>query len=56
MDVIESQVDPESDSFKQNAEHNRALAAELRTRVAQVRNGGGEQARQRHAGHGRWFV
>ncbi len=56
MDVIESQVDPESDSFKQNAERNRALAAELRARVAQVRGGGGEQARQRHAEQGKLFA
>ncbi len=56
MDVIESQVDPESDAFKQNAEHNRALVAELRTRMAQVRQGGDEQARQRHADQGKLFA
>ncbi|MFC1463926.1 MAG: carboxyl transferase domain-containing protein [Candidatus Brachytrichaceae bacterium NZ_4S206] len=56
MDVIESQVDPESVSFKQNAAHNRALAKALRERLALVRQGGGTQARARHAEQGKMFV
>lgn len=56
MDVIVSQVDPNADSFKQNAEHHRALAAELRARLAQVRQGGDAQARQRHAEQGKLFA
>ncbi|MCL6511906.1 MAG: methylcrotonoyl-CoA carboxylase [Anaerolineae bacterium] len=56
MDVIESQVDPNADTFKRNAEHHRALAAELRARLAQVRQGGDAQARRRHAEQGKLFV
>ena len=56
MDVIKSQVDPNADTFKRNAEHHRALAAELRARLAQVRQGGDAQARRRHAEQGKLFV
>src|SRR5688572_20827699 len=56
MDILESQLDPQSEPFQQNVAHNRALAEELRARLAQVRQGGGEQARQRHAEQGKLFV
>jgi acetyl-CoA carboxylase carboxyltransferase component len=52
MDVIESQVDTRDERFMANAAHHRALAAELRARIAQARQGGGAkyQARQREQG------
>lgn len=56
MDILESTIDPTSDAFLRNAEHNRALAAELRARLAQVRQGGGEKAQTRHAEQGKLFV
>jgi len=56
MQPIQSNINPRSDEFKRNAEHNRALAAELRERLAEVRAGGGEKYRQRHEEQGKLFV
>jgi 3-methylcrotonyl-CoA carboxylase beta subunit len=56
MDSIESSIDPQTDQFQQNAAHNRLLAQELRQRMAQVQQGGGEKARARHAEQGKLFV
>src|SRR5690606_25873701 len=56
MQPIQSNINPRSDEFKRNAEHNRALAAELRERLAEVRAGGGEKYRQRHEDQGKLFV
>ncbi|MBL8134817.1 MAG: methylcrotonoyl-CoA carboxylase [Anaerolineae bacterium] len=56
MDVIESQIDPQDERFQTNAAHHRALAAELRARLALVRAGGGEQYQQRHREQGKLFV
>src|SRR5260221_7968728 len=56
MDVIESQIDPQNDIFRENAAFHRTLAGELRQRLAQVRQGGGEKYQQRHAEQGKLFV
>ncbi len=48
MDILESLIDPQSPEFQANAAHNRALVQELKERLEQVRQGGGEKARQRH--------
>ncbi len=56
MDVIESQVNPQDAGFLDNAAYHRGLAEELRQRLAQVRQGGGEKYRQRHAEQGKLFV
>src|SRR5688500_336658 len=56
MDSISSAIDPQSPEFKANAEHHRALAAELKKRLALVRQGGGEKYRQRHEEQGKLFV
>ena len=56
MDIIESQIDPASAEFQSNAEHNRKLVAELRERLAQVRQGGGALAQTRHTEQGKLFV
>ncbi len=56
MTIIETQLNPSDEQFKQNAAHNRALADELRERLAQVRQGGGERAQQRHAEQNKLFV
>jgi len=42
--------------FWENAEHNRALSAILRERLALVRLGGGEKYQQRQAEQGKRFV
>ena len=48
MTVLHSDINPRSDEFRANAEAMRALVDDLRERVGEVRQGGGEQARQRH--------
>jgi len=56
MERIESHVDPRSAEFLANAEHHRALAGELRERLARVRKGGGAEAVARHTSRGKLFV
>ncbi len=56
MQVLESNLDPQSESFQRNAEFQRGLAQELRTRLALVRQGGGTKAQARHAEQGKLFV
>ena len=56
MDVIETHVNPDDDRFRGAAAHNRALAAELRERLALVRAGGGPQYQQRQRDQGKLFV
>ena len=56
METLSSALDPNSDEFKTNAEHNHALAVELKKRLALVRQGGGEKYRQRHEEQGKLFV
>ncbi|MCS7269175.1 MAG: carboxyl transferase domain-containing protein [Geminicoccaceae bacterium] len=53
MSVIRSQLDPRSDRFRANAERNRALARELRERLAEAAAGGDERARKRHRERGK---
>ena len=54
--ILESQLNPTDPQFRENVAHHRALAEELRERLAQVRSGGGEGSRQRHAEQGKLFV
>jgi 3-methylcrotonyl-CoA carboxylase beta subunit len=56
METLESQLKVHDEQFRQNAAHNRALAEELRSRLALVRQGGGEKARQRHEERNKLFV
>ena len=51
--VLDTKFAPESEAARANAAHNRALADELRGRVAQAALGGGEKSRERHAGRGK---
>src|SRR5918912_3532656 len=53
MAVLESRVDPSSAEFLANREHTLALVAELRARLAQVRQGGGDEAVRRHRKRGK---
>ncbi len=55
-EIIDSHISPQDDRSRQNADANRALAQELRERLAQVRQGGGEKYRQRHSEQGKLFV
>ncbi|HEY4645071.1 MAG TPA: carboxyl transferase domain-containing protein [Steroidobacteraceae bacterium] len=56
MTVIQSEVDPESDNFRCNAEANRALAHDLRRLVARISEGGSAEARERHRSRGKLLV
>jgi 3-methylcrotonyl-CoA carboxylase beta subunit len=56
MEVLDSHLDPQDPQFQANAAHNRALAEQLRGRLAQIRGGGGELAQQRHREQGKLFV
>jgi 3-methylcrotonyl-CoA carboxylase beta subunit len=56
MDILDTQVNPTDERFRANAAHNRALAAELRDRLAQARQGGGPKYQERHREQGKLFV
>src|SRR3982751_676379 len=56
MDILETQVNPNDERFQANTAHNRALMAELRERLALVRQGGGAEYRRRHQEQGKLFV
>jgi acetyl-CoA carboxylase carboxyltransferase component len=56
MTVIETQINPDDERFRENAEYNRALAEELRARTTRARQGGGEKYRRRHEAQGKLFV
>src|SRR5207253_9253151 len=53
---LESAISPSDPQFIENEQHHRALAAELRARLAAVRNGGDEQAQQRQREQCKLFV
>ncbi|HET7086004.1 MAG TPA: carboxyl transferase domain-containing protein [Rhizomicrobium sp.] len=46
-------IDPASEAFRANATHNRALAEDLRARIAKAALGGSEAARQKHGARGK---
>ena len=50
---LRSRTDTSSDAFARNAEAQRALADELRTRLEKVRLGGSEKSRERHVSRGK---
>jgi 3-methylcrotonyl-CoA carboxylase beta subunit len=56
MEILETHINPNDAQFQRNAEQQRALVDELRARLAQVHQGGGERAQKRHAEQGKLFV
>jgi acetyl-CoA carboxylase carboxyltransferase component len=56
MNVLDTQIDVRDPAFAANAAHHRALADDLRERLARFREGGGERYRKRHAEQGKLFV
>jgi acetyl-CoA carboxylase carboxyltransferase component len=56
MEPLPTSLNPADPKFKENDAHHRALAEELRARLALVRQGGGEKSRQRHEARGKLFV
>jgi acetyl-CoA carboxylase carboxyltransferase component len=55
MDVIESHIVKDS-QFEANRAYHRSLAEVLRSRTAQIRQGGGPKYRQRHEAQNKLFV
>ncbi|MEX1147892.1 MAG: carboxyl transferase domain-containing protein, partial [Sphingomonadales bacterium] len=53
MSAIHSTLDVRGAAFAENAAHMRALADDLRARVAEVKAGGGTKARERHLSRGK---
>jgi 3-methylcrotonyl-CoA carboxylase beta subunit len=51
--VLASSLNPDDPQAQVRAAHNRALAADLRARVAQAALGGDERARERHTSRGK---
>ncbi|MEO8355470.1 MAG: carboxyl transferase domain-containing protein [Chloroflexota bacterium] len=56
METLSSSIDLSSPEFKQNAEHHKRLAAELKERIARVHEGGGAKYRKRQEEQGKLFV
>jgi acetyl-CoA carboxylase carboxyltransferase component len=56
MEPLSTNINPDSEDFKANASHHRALADELKQRLAKVREGGGEKYRKRQEEQGKLFV
>ena len=56
MEILSSSIDTSSPEFKQNSEHHKRLASELKERLARVREGGGEKYRKRQEEQGKLFV
>jgi 3-methylcrotonyl-CoA carboxylase beta subunit len=53
MPAIKSKLDTGSAAFRDNAAHHRALADDLRQRVAKVAEGGGPEAQKKHTARGK---
>ena len=53
MTEIVSKIDEGSETYLSYAAHNRALADELRERVAKAASGGPEKHRERHVARGK---
>jgi acetyl-CoA carboxylase carboxyltransferase component len=56
MPVLESHVDPADAEFGDNRSHMEGLVADLRSRLAEVRKGGGDEAVRRHREQGKLLV
>ncbi|MDF9278810.1 carboxyl transferase domain-containing protein [Arthrobacter sp. EH-1B-1] len=53
METLASRLDPNAEAFRQNDAGQRALAAELRDRLADSALGGPERSRERHVSRGK---
>ena len=51
--ILSSSIDKNAAEFRANAEHMRALTAELQARRAEAALGGSEKARERHVSRGK---
>jgi 3-methylcrotonyl-CoA carboxylase beta subunit len=53
MTVLETKLNPRSDDFRAASEAMRALVQDLKAKVAKIAEGGGEEARKKHAARGK---
>jgi 3-methylcrotonyl-CoA carboxylase beta subunit/propionyl-CoA carboxylase len=56
MEILSSSIDTSSPEFKQNSQHHKGLANQLKEYLARVREGGGEKYRKRQEAQGKLFV
>ncbi len=56
MTLIRSQIQTASEDYRQNYDANLVLTKDLESKLASIRNGGGERAHQRHRDQGKMFV
>lgn len=56
MEILQTNINPDSDDFHQNSQHHKQLANQLKERLAHVREGGGEKYRKRQEEQGKLFV
>ena len=56
MEILQTNLNPDSEDFKTNNTHHKNLANELKERLARVREGGGEKYRKRQEEQGKLFV
>src|SRR5512132_3679490 len=56
MEIIQTNITPDSEDFHQNSQHHKQLANELKERLARVHEGGGEKYRKRQEEQGKLFV
>src|SRR6266498_2516743 len=56
METLSSHLNTQTPEFRENTQYHRALAQELKRRLALVHQGGGEKYRQRHEEQGKLFV
>ena len=53
MTVLSTQINPQSEEFARNAEAMQALVADLRERIAEIKEGGPRGAREKHVARGK---
>src|SRR5687767_4646571 len=53
MEPLDSQIRTDRDEFRDNTERMSRLVAELRSRLEEIKQGGGERALQRHRDQGK---
>jgi len=56
VEILATRIDTNAPHYRENAAHYRALVAELRERLAAVKQGGGEEAIQKHKGRGKMLA
>jgi len=56
MEILQTNINPDSQDFQHNSGHHKQLANELKERLARVHEGGGEKYRKRQEEQGKLFV